>query len=267
MKRLIAAGSGDIFQISRSFRNGDSGSPVHNPEFRLLEWYAVGASYLDCIPITEELVRHLLAHARDLPIPEALSPPFSRMTMEEAFRRYTDVELADCQDSASLVKEGARLGLAMPRDPSWEEAFHIIFLSLVEPSLPRDKPLVLLDYPALIPTTARKKRETPYAERWELFMNGVEIANCYSEETDPGEIKEFLRGEEDRKKKCLVRHPTDEGFAALFDAPFPSCAGVALGVDRLEMALGGEASLEGVILFPFSATLGKQSSTGLKGST
>jgi lysyl-tRNA synthetase class 2 len=255
MKRLLADGSGSIFQIAPAFRNGDGGSPIHNPEFRLLEWYQPGASYTDCIPFTEELIARLLASVGTRCPAEEISPPFLRMTMSEAFDRHCGIELARCRKTPELVKEGQRLGLVMPNEPTWEEAFHVIFLSLVEPNLPREKPLVLLDYPALIPTTARHKRGTPFAERWELYLRGVEIANCYSEETDPEEIRKFLTGEEERKKTSPVSHPTDSGFARAIEKGLPACAGVALGLDRLEMVFCGETSLEGVILFPISDTL------------
>jgi lysyl-tRNA synthetase class 2 len=261
MKRLISEGSGNIFQIARSFRNADLGSAVHSPEFRLLEWYSTGSTYLDCIRTTETLVERLFARALVRTAPPELSPPFRRMSMEEVFRGLAGIELAECRDVMDLVREGNRLGLVMPESPTWEEAFHVIFLSRVEPDLPMDKPLVLLDYPASIPTTARGKPGTPYAERWELYLKGVEIANCYSEETDPQKIRSFLRNEEERKRDCRVPHPTDGGFAALFDRGFPPCAGVALGVDRLEMVLRGESSLEGVILFPFSGIMHGQSAT------
>ncbi len=260
MKRLLQEGSGNIFQIARSFRNGDYGPRTHNPEFRLLEWYAVGASYADCIPVTERLFARLLG---SLPGPPdaSLSPPFLRMTMEEAFRELAGVRLRDCGETASLLAEGKRLGLVMPREATWEEAFHVIFLSLVEPRLPRERPLVLMDYPAAIPTTAKTRGDGFFAERWELYVHGVEIANCYSEETDPARVRAFLRGEEERKKAAKVPHPTDAGFAELFDRGFPAAAGVALGVDRLEMVMSGASFLEGVILFPFSAIVRGQSGT------
>jgi lysyl-tRNA synthetase class 2 len=261
MKRLIAGGSGDIFQIARSYRNADSGSPIHNPEFRLLEWYSMNASCTDCISTTEDLFARLIKAGVALTDNGELSPPFLRMTMGEAFRLYADIDLAACAQPEDLRREGERLGLGMPVNPTWEEAFHIVFLSIVEPVLPRDRPLVLLDYPAMIPTTAKRRKGTPFAERWELYVKGVEIANCYTEETDPEEIRGFLRSEETRKKECRVSHPTDRGFAELFKRGFPPCAGVALGLDRLEMVMSGETSLEGVILFPLSGILDGQSST------
>jgi lysyl-tRNA synthetase class 2 len=259
MKRLLAGGAGDIYQISKSFRNGDFGGPHHNPEFRLLEWYTIGSGYLESIRVIEDLFSSLLdTTVPGLPASE-LAPPFLRMSMEEAFQRYAGIDLARCQDPRVLRAEGQAKGILLPDSQTWEEAFHIVFLTLIEPRLPREKPLVLLDYPALVPTTARQRQGTPWSERWELYVDGVEIANCYTEETDPGVLRSFVRREERRRIGCRTSHATDPEFAELFPPGFPLCSGAALGVDRLEMVFAGEKSLEGVILFPFSAILAGQS--------
>jgi elongation factor P--(R)-beta-lysine ligase len=255
MKRLLAAGSGSIFQVSRSFRNCDYGSPFHNPEFRLLEWYTVGAGYLQSIEVTEELFSRLLAQAPTARPAASLSPPFLRLTMQEAFRELAGIDLERCTEPGSMAEEAARVGVALQDSPTWEQAFHIVFLTLVEPRLPRRKPLVLLDYPALVPTTARRKPGTPWAERWELFVDGVEVANVYTEETDRGALRSMVRDESERRGGCRTRHEVDPGFADLFPPGFPSCTGAALGLDRLEMVFGGNKSLDEVILFPFSAIL------------
>ncbi len=255
MKRLLGRGSGNIFQISRSFRNGDVGSPIHSPEFRLLEWYTVASGYLESIEAAEGLFDRLLGAG-----PSAgwgrraeLSPPFDRLTMQEAFHRYAGIDLSRCQDVESMVAAGRSRGVNMPEHCTWEEAFHIVFLTSVEPSLPRQRPLVLLDYPALIPTTARRLPGTPWAERWELYAMGVEIANCYTEETDPAVLEALVREEQRRKASCRVHHRIDTGIAAAIPPGFPTVSGTALGVDRMEMLFFGERSLEGVIFFDISA--------------
>jgi elongation factor P--(R)-beta-lysine ligase len=260
MKRLLARGSGDIFQLSRCFRNGDFESPLHNPEFTLLEWYKVGAGYLDAIAVTEELFSHLLSLAAHEDARKHLEPPFLRLSMAEAFRSIAGIDLAACDDERAMREAGLTKGAAMPESPTWEEAFHIAFLTLVEPELPRDRPLVLFDFPALVPTTARRKPGTPWAERWELYARGVEIVNCYTEETDPGALRALIESEAVRKRSSRVQHRIDAELAGLFPPGFPLCSGAALGVDRLEMAFMGEKSIEGVILFPISATLHGQSS-------
>lgn len=255
MKRLIARGSGSIFQISRSFRNGDFASPLHNPEFRLLEYYTVGGTYLDSIAVTESLFSHLLGTAGPAAPVERLAPPFLRLSMEEAFRQHAGIELASCQDAQSMVRAGAGKGLAIPADANWEEAFHIVFLTLVEPSLPLEKPVVLIDYPALVPTTARRKPGTPWAERWELYIQGVEVANCYTEETDLAALERLFNEEEERKRGCRVPHEIDREIPRLIAAGPSRCSGVALGVDRLEMLFFGERDLGGVIFFPLSTII------------
>ena len=136
MKRLLARGSGNIYQVSRSFRNGDFGGAFHNPEFRLLEWYTMGAGYRESIGIAEDLFAFLLSAEEPGRPREHLAPPFLRYTMEEAFRQMAGIELADCQEVAAMRNAGLSKGLAMPRELTWEEAFHIVFLSLVEPELP-----------------------------------------------------------------------------------------------------------------------------------
>jgi elongation factor P--(R)-beta-lysine ligase len=262
MKRLLAAGSGNIFQISRSFRNGDFGGPIHNPEFRLLECYTMNAGYLDSIPVVEDLFSRLLRDQTPGLARDSLSPPFRRLTMEDAFRRHAGIELAECLDARSMREAGIRAGAAMPPDPTWEEAFHIAFLTLVEPFLPRDRPLVLTDYPALVPTTARRRPGTPWCERWELYVDGVEIANCYTEETDPRALRTLIEEEGARKMSSRVTHTVDTGLAEIFPPGFPACSGVALGVDRLEMVFQGEKELGGVIFFSLSSILPPQSETG-----
>jgi len=252
MKRLIAGGSGSIFQVSRSFRNSDFAGPLHNPEFRLLEYYTVGGSYLDSITVTESLFSHLLATAAPTAPAARLAPPFLRLTMEEAFQRFAGIELASCQDPPSMIAAARAKGLVIEHEATWEQAFHIVFLTLVEPSLPREKPLVLMDYPALIPTTARRKPNTPWAERWELYVQGVEVANCYTEETDLAALERLFSEEAERKRGCRVPHEIDREIPRLIAAGPSRCSGVALGVDRLEMLFFGERDLGGVIFFPLS---------------
>ena len=263
MKRLLGSGSGNIFQVSRSFRNGDFGSPLHNPEFRLLEWYTVESGYLESIGVLEGLFDRLLSAGSSggWASSRELSPPFDRLTMQEAFERFAGIDLERCQSAESMVSAGRRTGVRMPTECTWEEAFHVVFLTSVEPALPRDRPLVLLDYPALIPTTARRRPGTPWAERWELYVGGVEIANCYTEETDQQALGALLREEQERKKACRVHHRIDSGLATVFPPGFPPVSGTALGVDRLEMVFFGEESLEGVIFFGFSGIVPRQSRT------
>ena len=257
MKRLVGRGSGRIFQVSRSFRNGDYGSPVHNPEFRLLEWYAEDRDNSESARDTERLFQHLIARGLCRGTEERLAPPFARFTMAEAFARYAGLDLGACQEVGALRAACHDRGLDVGADSTWEQAFHIAFLTLVEPRLPAERPLILSDYPSQIPTTARSRPGTPWAERWELYAGGVEIANCYTEETDPPTLRRLLEEEARRQASARVVPVPDLGLADAFPPGAPACSGTALGVDRLEMLFRGEKTLEGVIFFPFSAMMAR----------
>lgn len=251
MKRLLAAGSGDIFQISKCFRNMESMSKIHNPEFTMLEWYSVGADYMDSAGLTEELVAALLkVHpvAEDHP----LRQPFLKISMKEAFERYVSIDLDECLRDKRLFETARDLGLFCREDESAEELFNKIFLTLVEPELPADRPVVLYDYPALITTMAKVPEGSLYCERWELYIKGIEIANCYTEETDREKLKNVLIKEENVKKGSVVKQESDLELWKCFPEDFPQISGAAVGLDRLIMTILDIETINGVIFFPFS---------------
>jgi len=256
MKRLVAEGYGDVFQISKAFRNSESIGLLHNPEFTILEWYSTGADYRSSLETTEELFDHLLAADPDARgRGDALRPPFRRMTMEEAFREFAGFDLASCIEAEDISEKAAGLGMRTDPGDSWEAAFNRVFVDRVEPRLPRDRPLALMDYPARVNCLARRIPGTPWRERWELYVDGVETANCFTEETDPGEVDAYFEDEAARKREALVPHASDEGFRKICSAALPACSGVAVGVDRLLMGFLGRRRIDEVILFPFSAIL------------
>ncbi len=256
MKRLVAAGYGDVFQISKAFRNSESTGRLHNPEFTILEWYSTGADYRSSLETTEALFDRLLAAepaARGRG--EALRPPFRRMTMEEAFREFAGFDLASCAGAEDISEKAAGLGMRTDPADSWEEAFNRVFVDRVEPRLPRDRPLALMDYPAQVNCLAKRIPGTPWRERWELYVDGVETANCFTEETDPREVDAYFESEAAAKLTALVPHEPDEGFRRIYSAAPPACSGVAVGVDRLLMGFLGRRRIGDVILFPFSDIL------------
>jgi len=254
MKQLIAQGWGSIYQISHCFRNSEQLGHIHNPEFSMLEYYTVGADEQDSIKITEELFSSLLTKDS----PDYLRPPFARLSVAEAMKTYADVDLDKHQKQSSLASEARRLGLTVPDEPeSWEETFNRIFLTFVEPNLPQDRPLVLQRYPKQIECLA--KQEGAYRRRWELYVKGVEVANCYDEDRNLQTIQTYYRDEyarlvQKREESGSVIPDIDPQLAAVFSA-MPACSGVALGLDRLQMLLMGKTDLQGVILFPLSGML------------
>jgi len=289
MKQLIAEGSGSIFQLSRCFRNAEQIGRIHNPEFTMLEWYTIDSDYLREIETTERLFKRLLPPETDRDThPDGdpfgdLRPPFRRMSMQEAFGRYAGIDLAVCESLEAIETAARSIGVLPPaakgapglaassqeevgsaESETWESLFNRIFVSRVEPSLPQDRPLVLYNYPANIPSLSRRIPGTPWCERWELYARQSELANCYSEETDPDRIAAFF--EQEARRLAALGSPvhTDSRFPAFFGPSFLRSSGVALGVDRLVMLLSGEHDIGGVILFPFSAILRGHSTHALK---
>src|SRR5262245_47166279 len=159
MKKLLAAGLPRIFQVCKAFRNREEISRGHNPEFTILEWYRAGADYTALMDDCEELLDELGSPGR-----------IERLSVEEAFRRYAGMSLDD---------------LAADAETTWEQAFHLVLLNQIEPHLRRT---ILYDYPIQLAALARPKPTDPrYAERFELYVGGLELANAFSELTDPAE--------------------------------------------------------------------------------
>jgi lysyl-tRNA synthetase class 2 len=242
MKKIIAQHRASIYQICKCFRNGESTGHLHSPEFTMLEYYTMNADYLDSLAITEELFAHL---ASGVP---AMTPPFYRITVAEAFQRWAGFDLFEAAEKGGLEHEAHRLGLDPPQGMETAALYDIIFIHAVEPHLRMDRPAALLDYPAFVPCLARRQGKT--VERWELYSSGIELANCYSEETAPDRVRAFFESESAAKEKnALVRHAVDKNYWQYFNN-FPRCSGVALGLDRLIMALTGRGSIDAVLPFP-----------------
>ena len=244
LKRLLPRGYGDIYSLGRAFRNAESTSRIHRPEFTMLEWYGVGADHRDQADLTARLLAHLVASLPPAAGSDRVAAPVERMTVAGSFERYAGVR-PDFARTDAMRDAARRLGVHIGPDETEEDLFQRLLLTFVEPSLPRDHPVLLIDYPAFVPTLAR--RDGPLAERWELYLGGVEIANCYHEETDRETLERFLDREARRKHDALVPHPPARSLLEFTGAP--ACSGVALGVDRLIMALLEIRDIGGVIFF------------------
>ncbi len=247
MKRLLAAGSGPIYQITRAFRDGEAGR-LHNPEFTILEWYRVGFDEHALMDEVEALVRTALAGHRELP-----QRPFRRLAWRAAFAEATGLD-----PLAAPAAELARLARAHGLEPSPALAGDRAALedwlldAVVVPALARGGPFFLHDWPAERAALARlRPGSPPVAARFELFVDGIELANGYHELADAAEQR--LRMERDRARRRRAGRavpPVDARLLAALEAGLPDCAGVALGVDRLVMLALGARSLAEVIAFP-----------------
>lgn len=243
MKRLLAAGFPSCFQITKSFRNAEQTGARHNPEFSMLEWYTAGADYMDSLVITKELLRAVGFDGKDLPD----SGSAEIISVEDAFTRYAGIDLKLCGDLPAFQNTAAAAGYDI-ECTSWEECFNKLFLACVEPCFSDLPILFLVDYPEQIPCLAKKKGGGPWRERWELYIRGIETANCFTEETDAEAVKQFLETE------CSAGAssgpvPSDTRLAEI-SSRMPACSGVALGIDRLLMAVTGAENIQDVLLFP-----------------
>ncbi len=246
MKRVIAQTEQSVFQLCKAWRNAESISPIHSPEFTMLEYYSVGRSRIDNIRLTEELFDALA-----LPeTPERARPPFRVMSMAEAWSEFARADLGGLSEPEAMRAACRERGLIVSKNAAWEDAFNILFLSLVEPALPRDRPLVLDQYPSGVECLAADIPGTAYKERWELYTDGIEIANCFTEMADPGAVRAYFGSQTAKKAKALVPHAVDSGYASVFEH-FPPCSGVAIGFERLMMVLLGKKRIDEVMLFPF----------------
>lgn len=247
MKRLLAAGSGSIYQICKVFRDGESGR-LHNPEFTLIEWYRVGFNHLALMDEVEALVRKVFADRVAL-------LDTQRLRYREAFERYTGLNphSAHATDFAQTARAH---GIEPPAslDPHGEEdAWRDLLLThIIEPQLGQGRLSFLYDYPASQASLARVRAgDPPLAERFELYFNGVELANGFHELADAQEQRtRFQRQLQARTTAGQAGMPLDEKLLQALEQGLPACAGVALGFDRLVMLAAGLKSIQETLAFP-----------------
>ena len=243
-KRLLAAGIGDIYELGRVFRNGEAGRR-HNPEFTMLEWYRVGWDHRQLIEETVELVCAALT-------PAGRQVEVKKYTYRDLFVSALDVDPFEATDAdlhAALgdVRIDAR---GLGRD-DWLD---LLLTHRIQPTFPADRITVVCDYPATQCALAKiRADDPPVAERFELYVGTQELANGYHELTDAAEQRaRFERDNARRRERGVAEVPIDENLLAALAAGMPDCAGVALGVERLLMAMLGTDDIREVLAFPFA---------------
>ena len=247
MKRLLVAGVPRLFQIARCFRKGEVGAR-HNPEFTMLEWYRAHASMDEMIEETEALLvdvaRATRGHAEVVVGERTIvcTPPFERLPIARAFARH------------GKISEEQALALALSGRDDDQERFFRILVDEVEPALALGPPVVLVDYPITQASLARKNpKDSRVAERFELFVGGVELCNGFGELVDEGEQR--ARFEHDRSERARLGkavYPIDERFLAALQEGMPPSSGNALGLDRLIAMVLGAQEIGDVMAFPES---------------
>jgi len=245
MKKIIAKHRVNVFQICKCFRNSESAGRLHNHEFTMLEYYTMNADYMDSLALTEKLVKFLTTNQTNEEI------LFERITVADAFKKYAGFDLFETAAKGAdvMAAQARKLGLEPMPDMTVPQLYDLIFIHAVEPHLKTDKPVALLDYPTFVPCLAKRREQgSETVERWELYWDGIELANCFSEETEPHRVKEFFTSEEAQlKHSAIVKHKVDHDYWKIFQN-FPRCSGVAIGLDRLIMALLGKQSIDGVMV-------------------
>ncbi|MGA9573145.1 MAG: EF-P lysine aminoacylase EpmA [Lysobacterales bacterium] len=244
LKRLLAAGSGDIFELGRVFRAGESGRS-HNPEFTLLEWYRTGLGYRRLMDEVAELVRRCGRGKFD-------RWPQQELSYRQLFLQYAGVDpfTADERVLSERAMEHGFNGLELDH----RQWLDLLISSVIQPALPEESLTFVYDFPAGQAALARIRRDSPpVAERFELYLGRIELANGYQELTDAAEQgQRFDADNKQREKRGLPVYQKDQNLINALTHGLPECAGVALGVDRLLMAVVGAGSISAVTAFPHS---------------
>jgi len=242
LKRLLATGYGDIYEIGRVFRAGESGRH-HNPEFTLLEWYRLGWNYLRLADEVVELIRICGDGQFD-------HWPVQRVSYRELFQNEIGLDPWTCTESdlASCASERGIVAISL----NHQEWLDLLLAEVIQPSLPGESITVLRDFPAQMAALARIRHDDPpVAERFEIYLGQMELANGYQELTDADEqLERFRREARLAENRGEEAEPLDMNLIAAMHHGLPECAGVALGVDRLLMACLKLDHIDAVLNFP-----------------
>jgi len=238
MKRLLAAGSGPIFQISKVFRNEEAGNR-HNPEFTMLEWYRPHFDMYRLINEVDDLLQQILE-----------CPPAESMSYQFAFQQYVGLDPLSA-DLPELVEKAEKHQLMGAENESRDTLLQFLFSTVVEPQIGQEAPVVVYHFPASQAALAQiSSEDLRVAERFEFYYKGLELANGFHELSDAREqLRRFQQDNLQREKMGLPVRAIDTRLLAALQAGIPNCSGVALGVDRLLMIAMGTESIKDVISF------------------
>lgn len=263
MKKLLVAGLPKIFQICKCFRNGEGKSGKHNPEFTIMEWYRANSDYTEIMRDCEQMFQWILKSVALAEGEESqalsyqgktydLSSPWERISVAEAFQKYAGIDTETLLSSSRLIEAGQKKGYTVTSQTNWEEIFNQIFLNEIESHLGQGQPTILYDYPVEMASLARAKtNDSRFAERFEFYINGIELGNAFSELADASEQEKRLLQEENLRAqigKNVYTHDAD--FIEALRVGMPPSAGIAVGIDRIVMLFTDTPTIEETLFFP-----------------
>jgi lysyl-tRNA synthetase class 2 len=260
-KKLLAAGERRIVEFAKVFRNRERGA-LHAPEFTLIEWYRAGEPYealmSDCAAILAQAAQ--AASTREFSFRGRTADPFAapaRLSVADAFARFAGIDLLATlgrgePDRERLARAALAAGIRIADDDSWGDIFSRVLVERIEPHLGIGRATILDEYPAGQAALARSAGDPRVAERFELYVCGVEIANGFGELTDVAEQRRRLEQEmADKQRRYGERYPLDEDFLAAL-SQMPDACGIALGLDRLVMLATGASRIDQVLWTPMA---------------
>lgn len=265
-KRILAAGLGNHFVISKVFRGLEEIGPNHSPEFTMLEWYHLEGDYFDLMEDCEQLVLSILKYiaekqkkvfktkvryqGREI----NLKAPWHRISIPETLKKSAGLELEEILTLEKIKKAAKKKGYKIQKDDDWQIIFEQIFLNEVEPHLPKDRPVFVYNYPKIMCPLVKTNSQNPnVCEKVELYIAGKEIANGYTELRDWKEQKgRFIEEQEMRKKLGKENIEFDYDLIEALKSGIPDVAGIGLGIDRLAAIFADAKSISEINYFPAS---------------
>jgi len=244
MKRLLSSGYGDIYQISKAYRHEQAGR-YHNPEFSILEWYRLDIDHFQLMEEVGELLQLVLNCEKP-----------TKITYQQLFWEYTGIDALDtsCSQLLHILKKHNKLSDWLIKENNVDVILQVILSEIIEPKIGKAHPCFIYNFPSSQASLAKLSSEDPrVAERFECYYKGVELVNGFNELTDAKtQVARFKQDNLHRKQNGLDEKPIDRNFILALEAGLPSCAGVALGIDRLIMLACNKKTIEEVLTFPIS---------------
>lgn len=254
MKKMLAAGWDKIFYLGKCFRDQESFGGTHNPEFTMIEWYRTNADMFNLMSDIEKMFKYICGRAKFCAQSSRQNGmKVERISMRELWQKHVGVDLDDYLDEKTMLKLCHERGYKAKAAESYEELFYRIFLNEIEPKLGANYPLIVYNYPAKMASLAKLTADKKYAERFELYYKGLELANAFSELTDAREQEKRLKREKSERERTGKNvFDIDQDFIDALKSGLPRSAGIALGFDRLVMALAACQEIDDVIVLPMS---------------